>query len=335
MGHARAVLAARQAVRSALSQVDPGTRVLVACSGGSDSLALALAVAAEAEAAAVIPHLLTVDHGITPGSQERAEALVERLGELMPARSIRINPQGAEGPEGSARTGRYEALAAEARRLGAVVLLGHTMDDQAETVLLGLGRGSGPRSIAGMRGRGLLPGTDDVQFRRPFLHLTREVLQSACLGWGMTWWDDPANQADGPWRTSEGAPLRRAAVRERALPALSQALGTDVRQPLARTASLLQEDLDYLDRTAEQALGEAVEGRRLVLDRLRPLHPAIRTRVVRAWLLRLGARPGELTNWHVSAVDGLIEGETGKGIDVPGLRVARTRLHLERAGGVA
>lgn len=327
MGFARAVLAARQAVRAVLAELDPGTSVLVACSGGSDSLALALAVAAEAGPAAVLPHAVTIDHGILPGSAERAVELVEVLERHMPARSIRIDPSGAEGPEGSARTERYRAIAGEARRVGgpALVLLGHTLDDQAETVLMGLGRGSGPRSIAGMRPRGLLPGTDDVPFARPFLALTRVALQDALRGWGASWWEDPSNRADGPWRAADGRPLRRAAVRERALPALSEALGLDVREPLARTASLLQDDLDFIDGAADDALADARAGQGLALDALRPLHPAIRTRVLRAWLLGLGARPGELTGWHVAAVDRLIDGETGKGIDVPGLRAARTR----------
>lgn len=337
MDHARAVLAARQAARTVLRRLDAGTRVLVACSGGSDSLALAYAVAAEARQAAIIPSAITIDHGILPGSAERASELVERLSPIIPARSVKIDAAGREGPEGSARTGRYHAIADEARTQGegTVVLLGHTMDDQAETVLMGLGRGSGPRSIAGMRPEGLLPGTADVLFARPFLRLTRTHLQDALRGWGQVWWDDPSNSADGPWRSADGGPLRRAAVRDRALPALSEALGVDVRAPLARTAALLQEDLDCLEEAADRALAEARSEGRLLLDRLRSFHPAIRTRVIRLWLLELGARAGELTSWHVSSVDRLVDGETGKGIDVPGLRVERTREALVQAGGVA
>lgn len=336
MDHARAVLAARQAVRAVLESLDSGTRVLIACSGGSDSLALVRAVAAEASKLTIFPSAITVDHNILPGSAERADELVGRLSALMPARSVRIDAAGTEGPEGSARTGRYRAIAEEARARGsALVLLGHTMDDQAETVLMGLGRGSGPRSIAGMRPTGFLPGTADVRFARPFLHLSRADLRHALIGWGETWWDDPSNSADGPWRTADGSPLRRAAIRDRALPALSEALGADVREPLARTSALLQEDLDYLDAAADAALAESITGDGLILARLRSHHRAIRTRIIRSWLLGLGARAGELTSWHVSAVDRLVDGETGKGIDVPGLRVQRTREALVQVRGVA
>lgn len=332
MDDARAVLAARQAVRAVLDRLDPGSRVLVACSGGSDSVALARAVDAEAERAAILPSAITVDHGILPGSAERAADLVQWLTTMMPTRSVRADATGVEGPEGSARTGRYRAIANEARSLGgpALVFLGHTRDDQAETVLMGLGRGSGPRSIAGMKPAGFLPQAADVPFARPFLHLARGEVRDACRGWGERWWDDPSNSAEGPWRTAEGGPLRRAAVRDSALPALSEALGLDVREPLARTARLLQDDLDYLGTVADDALRKARSGHDLIRDRLRHLHPAIRTRVIRSWLLELGAKGGELTSWHVSAVDRLLDGETGKGIDVPGLRVERTRDALSR-----
>nr|WP_241698300.1 TilS substrate-binding domain-containing protein [Flaviflexus huanghaiensis] len=124
--------------------------------------------------------------------------------------------------------------------------------------------------------------------------------------------------------------MRRVAVRERALPALSEALGIDVREPLARTASLIQDDLDYLDGVAGAALADARGENGLRLDALRPLHRAIRTRVLRAWLLEEGARPGELSGWHLAAVDRLIDGETGRGVDIPGLRATRTRDCLVR-----
>ncbi|AZQ77229.1 tRNA lysidine(34) synthetase TilS [Flaviflexus ciconiae] len=337
MDRPRAVLAARQAVRAVLTTVPAGSRMIVACSGGSDSLALALALAAEAPRAAIIPSLLTVDHGILPGSAGRAEQLVERMSQYLPSRSVRIDAGGEDGPEGSARAARYRALAEEARRFGnpsrgpALVLLGHTMDDQAETVLMGLGRGSGPRSIAGMRPVGLLPGTEDVPAARPLLGLTREDLQQACRQWGEQWWDDPSNRAEGPWRTASGEPLRRAAIRDYVLPELSAALGQDVREPLARTAELLREDLDYLDKVAEEALEDCRDGDELLLETLRGQPVPVRTRVVRLWLLEQGARAGELTSTHVRGVTRLLEAETGKGIDVPGLRASRTRHSLKRA----
>lgn len=348
MAPARAVLAARQAVRAVLTDCSPGERVLVACSGGSDSLALALAVAAETRRSAISAEAITVDHGILDGSDQRALELVTRLSDYLPTVAVQVNVEGLEGPEGNARTARYGAIASRARELGgpALVLLGHTRDDQAETVLLGLGRGSGPRSIAGMKPTGTLPGADDVHFVRPFLGLDRHTLRRACSEWGEQWWDDPSNSVDGPWRTAGGAPLRRAAVRERAIPALSEAVGQDVRGPLARTAHLLQTDLDYLDGVAREALasasatgagrtgdvdGSAGDSYELDVEWLRAQHPAIRTRVIRLWLIAGGARAGELTSWHVDSVENLLHGETGKGIDVPGLRAVRTRHGLKRA----
>lgn len=330
---ARAVLAVRQAVRAVFSRCEPGQRVLVACSGGSDSLALALAVAAEAPRAALQAEAITVDHGILEGSTERADLLVEQLRPYLPAVAVSVEVTDLDGPEGSARTARYEAIASRARELGgpALVLLGHTRDDQAETVLLGLGRGSGPRSIAGMKPQGFLPGTEDVPFARPLLGLDRQILRDACTEWGELWWDDPSNSVDGPWRTATGDPLRRSAIRHRAIPALSEALGQDVREPLARTAELLQSDLDFIDEVAEATYKDVVDGVDLSVELLKTHNVAIRTRVVRLWLIRHGARSGALTGWHVMRVEELLHGETGKGIDVPGLRAVRTRHSIERA----
>jgi tRNA(Ile)-lysidine synthase len=138
----------RRAVRAALPAEG---LVLVALSGGPDSLALAAATAFEAagRAGAVI-----VDHGLQAGSAAIAEAAAEQ------ARSLQLDPVivvavtvGADGgPEAAARAARYRALSEAAASLGAsAVLLGHTLDDQAETVLLGLARGSGATSLQGMR----------------------------------------------------------------------------------------------------------------------------------------------------------------------------------------
>src|SRR3954447_2316412 len=199
MGPAPAVAAVRSAVRSALASLrrDPpraapldaqDQRVLVACSGGADSLALAAATAFEAPRAGVAAGLITVDHGLQDGSADRAArvaALGYELG-LDPVEVIRVDVTGPGGPEAAARTARYAALEAAAEALDASVLLGHTRDDQAETVLLGLGRGSGPRSIAGMRAA-------DGRYLRPFLDLRRATTAAACAALDLTTWDDPHN----------------------------------------------------------------------------------------------------------------------------------------------
>src|ERR1700761_7415696 len=189
-----AVAAVRQAVRASLADLEPGAVVLTACSGGADSLALAAAVAFEAPKAGLLAGAITVDHGLQPGSAEQARrvtAVLDGLG-LSPvlsvaARVARPQDGGAyPGPEAAARSARYAALDEAAERAGAWVTLGHTLDDQAETVLLGLGRGSGSRSLAGMApvaGR----------YRRPLLGLPRATTHAACAEESLPTWTDPHN----------------------------------------------------------------------------------------------------------------------------------------------
>ena len=162
MGPHPAVAAVRHAVRAAMSGLTPGDLVLVACSGGADSLALAAAVAFEAPKAGLLAGGITIDHGLQPGSADQAarvQAVMTGL-QLTPALAVTVDVAGPgdgdayQGPEAAARSARYAALAATAKRTeapgGAWIMLGHTLDDQAETVLLGLARGSGARSLAGM-----------------------------------------------------------------------------------------------------------------------------------------------------------------------------------------
>ena len=153
MGPHPAVAEVRRAVRTALA----GVEMLVACSGGADSLALAAATIFEARRANLSAGLVTVDHALSPGSLEQARAVASIGFELGydPAEVVRVVVGTAGGPEAAARAARYAALDAAGEAFGAAVLLGHTLDDQAETVLLGLGRGSGPRSVAGMRSSGV------------------------------------------------------------------------------------------------------------------------------------------------------------------------------------
>ncbi|MEE6273592.1 tRNA lysidine(34) synthetase TilS [Georgenia sp. MJ206] len=254
-GPAPAVAAARSAVRAALRDLPAGALVLVACSGGADSLALAAATAFVAPRAGLRAGSVTVDHGLRPGSGAEASATAQACGRLglAPAlvREVVVPPVGAGGPEAAARTVRYAALSAAAEELGAAaVLLGHTLDDQAETVLLGLARGSGARSLAGMAPRRDL-------LRRPLLGLRRGETEAVCRTLGLDHVEDPSNSADGPWRAADGSALRRAAVRERVLPALAAALGPGVPEALARTADQLRADADLLDALAGRLLAEA------------------------------------------------------------------------------
>ncbi len=211
----------RRAVEAWLAGYAPAASVTVAVSGGPDSLALALAVADLGRAGRSI----TVDHGLQDGSAEQAAAAAALVGDLgFDARVIRVAVTGPGGMEAAARRARYAALAEHA---DGPVLLGHTMDDQAETVLLGLGRGSGPRSIAGMR-----PWTPP--WGRPLLGVRRSDTLAACAGAGLTAWDDPHN-ADPAFT--------RVRLRREVLPLLDQVLGGGVVPALARTAELLADDL--------------------------------------------------------------------------------------------
>jgi tRNA(Ile)-lysidine synthase len=239
-----AVAAVRLAVRGALSALDPGDLVLVACSGGADSLALAGALAFEAARSGHRAGGVSVDHGLQEGSAARAAEVVKVMAGLglNPAEVVTVTVGSAGGPEAAARTARYAALDAAAVRRGAVaVMLGHTLDDQAETVLLGLARGSGARSLAGMS-------PVSGKYRRPLLDLDRTVVRRACLAMGLTPWDDPHNQ---------DAAYARARVRSDVLPALEKGLGPRIAPALARTARMLREDADALDTWAEQIFVQA------------------------------------------------------------------------------
>ncbi len=313
-----AVAQVRSAVRSGLRT--SARPVLVAVSGGADSLALAAAIAFEAPRAGLPAGAVTVDHGLQPGSAERAgrtAALLRDLG-LDPVVVVGVDVGTGGGPEGAARTARYAALTAEAATHGARVALGHTLDDQAETVLLGLGRGSGPRSVAGMV-------VDRPPFWRPLLGVRRATTRAACTALGLPVWDDP-------WNTDPA--YRRARLRAEVLPLLEDVLGGGVAPALARTADLLREDLDALDALAAAELARLAGPAGLPARDLAVLPAALRRRVLRGWL-RDGGVP-DLQAVHLGAVDALVSAWRGQGpVALPGsaeaLR-ASGRLVLRPAG---
>lgn len=312
MGPAPAVAAVRLAVRRALPDLEAGALVLVACSGGADSLALAAALAHEAPRARLRAGAVTVDHGLQDGSVDQARVVAgtcHRLG-LAPVEAVAVAVGGTGGPEAAARTARYAALDAAAERYGAaVVLLGHTRDDQAETVLLGLARGAGARSLAGMA-------AVTGRYRRPLLGLPRTTTIAACRDEGLRPWSDPHN----------GDPAyARARVRHEALPALEKALGPGVAEALARTADLLRDDADALDALAVRAEeGLVAPDGSLSVAGLAALPRAVRTRIVRRAVLDAGCSASALTKAHVDGVDALVTGRGGE-VSLPGDRTA-TRL---------
>ncbi|MEV0224646.1 tRNA lysidine(34) synthetase TilS [Streptomyces sp. NPDC050704] len=333
MGPHPAVAAIRLAVRRVLHDVltdhapasdktshelPPPPLVLVACSGGADSMALASALAFEAPKLGIRAGGITVDHGLQPGSGQRADEVVLRLTELglAPAEAVAVAVGRDGGPEAAARDARYGALDAAAQRHGAcAILLGHTRDDQAETVLLGLARGSGIRSLSGMAAVSGRPGAAR-RYRRPFLHLDRQTARKACLVQSLPVWDDPHN-ADPAYTRSR--------LRHEGLPALEKALGKGVVEALARTAQLSRDDADALDAWAGQAEASVRDAAGLLeCAKLYALPPAVRRRILRRVAIEAGAPAGSLFARHIEEVDRLITGWRGQGvINLPGKVVAQ------------
>ena len=281
--------------------------MLAACSGGADSLALAAALSFVAPRLGLRGGGVTVDHQLQPGSAEQAARTAAQMSELglAPVEIRTVTVGGAGGPEAAARAARYEALDDVADATGAVaILLGHTRDDQAEAVLLGLARGSGGRSLAGMAER-------SGRYRRPFLGIGRDRTQAACAALGLAAWEDPQN-ADGRYT--------RPRVRHHVLPVLEEALGPGVAEALARTARQLRADADALDELARQAAGRlTLPGPELTVAALTELPAAIRTRVLRHTAIAAGCGGGSLTATHIGRLDELLTGWHGqRGVDLPG-----------------
>ncbi|NBE51270.1 tRNA lysidine(34) synthetase TilS [Streptomyces boluensis] len=296
--------------------------VLVACSGGADSMALASALAFEAPKLGIRAGGVTVDHGLQSGSDLRAAEVVARMTALRldPVASVAVSVGRDGGPEAAARDARYAALDATAEQHGAdAILLGHTRDDQAETVLLGLARGSGIRSLSGMAAVSGGPGVSG-RYRRPFLHLDRQTARKACMVQSLPVWDDPHN-ADPAYTRSR--------LRHEGLPALEKALGKGVVEALARTAQLSRDDADALDDWAARAESSVRDTDGLLeCAKLYALPPAVRRRVLRRALIAAGSPAGSLFARHIEEVDRLITGWRGQGgINLPG------RVEARRQGG--
>jgi tRNA(Ile)-lysidine synthase len=329
-GPPAATAAVRLAVRRAVAELDGP--VAAAVSGGADSLALAAGLAFERPGSPA----LVVDHGLQPGSAAVAAqaadvcaglGLVPHVLTAAPAApagpASSGNPQhqgagdsgksgaGGGGPEAAARSVRYALLDGAVRELGlAAVLLGHTLDDQAETVLLGLARGAGSRALAGMApARG--------PYLRPLLGLARSVTHQACAEARAVAWQDPHNDAPH---------FARVRVRQRVLPVLEAELGPGVAAALARTAAQLREDADALD-----ALTPLTDD----VAELAALPAALRARAVKRWAEH--ACGTAVTGQHVGALRALVEDWHGQGpVALPGGHRAlrqRGRLLSQPPGG--
>ena len=314
----RALAAARTAIRTATS---PGDFVLVACSGGADSLALAAAAAFLNRKGHLRAGAVVVDHRMQPGSgavAARAAAQCRDLG-LDPVVVVPVDV--ARDSEQAARAARYAAYGQALETTGATrILLGHTLDDQAEQVLLGLGRGSGTLSLAGMP-------AERGPYLRPLLGMGRAAMEEICAHESLDFWIDPTN-ADPKYLRNR--------VRHLLMPVLGEVLGPGAPDSLARTASLARQDAEYLDSLAEREFA-AVRGTSdpatvsLDLAALRALPEALRSRVLRLAVRELGAPPPDFE--RVAAVRALVFNSRSPGpVQLEG-HVQALRIPANRTAG--
>lgn len=270
-----------------------------------------------------------MDHGLQAGSAAVAQAtavVAKDLG-LDPVIVRRVNVISLDGPEADARTARYGAFEEVMSELGVVaLLLGHTLDDQAETVLLGLTRGAGATSLSGMKS---IIGA----YRRPLLGLRRSTTVAACADQDLAPWNDPQN--DDPHYT-------RVRIRQSVLPQLEKELGPGVTEALARTAEQLQHDAEVLDNLASEVmptvvmpvLGDSgVRSATLKISELEKLPVAVLNRVIRRSALDVFGV--SLTATHTAAISRLVTDWHGQGeAHLPGIRVERQGGQLRLTSSV-
>ena len=298
-----ALVALRSAVRAALEKFSAGDVILVAVSGGADSLALAEVAKIEGEKLALKVIGVTIDHQLQNGSAEQAKKVSTQIS--IPCIIEKVEVKITDGLESSARRARYAALEKCARENNAVaVLLGHTKDDQAETVLLGLTRGSGARSLSGMSEASGI-------YVRPFLEITRQQTLKACAELKLEPWNDPHNDDES---------FLRVKVRKNVLPVMESELGPGIKDALTRSAKLLRDDADALDQIAMEFWQSH---KSLEVEQLTKLSKAVRTRVLRLALFERGIT--QLSAEQVGQVEALISNWKGQGeVSLPsGVKVSR------------
>ncbi len=300
-----AIVEIRSAVRPHLQQLEAGDTYLVAVSGGADSLALAYALIKESESLALRAIAVTIDHQLQNQSAAVAEKTADQLRRFGYQEVLieKVVVSTESGVEAGARDARYQALSTLAEKFNSTkVFLGHTRDDQAETVLLGLARGSGTRSLSGMA-------IENGIYLRPLLAITREQTERACKEIEVEYWNDPHNS---------NTDFSRVKVRQEVLPLMEQELGPGIAAALARSASLLRDDADALDAIAQREISRLnltdLDATVLVV-----LPRAIRTRILRAAIYAAGAPSGSISADHVGAIEALVTSWHGQGaVSLPG-----------------
>lgn len=310
-----AIADVRRAVRECwgVHEVASGDLVLVACSGGADSLALAAAAIFEGKRAGIKVGAVIVEHGLQAATKQVATDTAKLLAELgaLPVLVKEVTVGKAGGPEAAAREARYSAIDAAVKEVSArFVMLAHTMNDQAETVLLGLARGSGNKSLNGMTER-------SGRYLRPLLSISRAQTEAFCQDSALAFWSDPHNQ---------DKKYARVRVRQEILPLLERELGPGVAEALARTADQLQEDEMVLSALAKEYFDEFAKIRATAIEfpvaALGEMPLAIRHRVLALALAAMKAP--EFARVHILAVDALVDDWHGqKPLTLPGVRVER------------
>ena len=302
---AQASVAIRNAVREQLQRCEAGDCILVAVSGGADSLALAYATLIESAPLAIRAVAVTIDHQLQEKSADQATKVEKQLRAMgyqdVVVAEVKVSLE--SGLEAGARSARYEALQRVAIEKSAVkVLLGHTRDDQAESVLLGLARGSGTRSLSGMA-------IENGIYLRPLLSLTRAQTEEACTEAGIEYWNDPHN---------ENREFSRVRVRREVLPVMEEQIGPGIAAALARSAALLRDDADALDAIASAEISRH-NLTDLACSALEHLPRAIRTRILRSAIYAAGSPSGSISADHIGAVEALVTSWHGQGlVSLPG-----------------
>ena len=306
----------QNAVQNLLKDFDAGDLVLVGCSGGADSLALAWTTLVVGKRQELKIGAIIVDHQLVPESNSvalNAKKQCEDLGiEEVIIKKVNVE-HNHEGLEAAARIARYEAFENVLHETNAqAILLAHTQDDQAETVLMRLTRGSGAKSLSGMA-------QVSGKYLRPFLHLRKKLVHDSLDLIGLKAWQDPANTDHQ---------FLRVKVRHELMPKIVEVLGESAISSLDKTSQLLRLDNQALEDLAQQFLESQkdVKTNGLEISELEKLPEAIRTRVLRFFAIASGVHPGPFSFEHIEAIDALVKNWHGQGnVDLPGF-IQATRV---------
>jgi tRNA(Ile)-lysidine synthase len=295
------------AVEHILKTLQPGERVLVACSGGADSLALAWVTNYVAKKHEIFVAALVVDHQLFDESNQVAQDAKSKLHKIgiSEVEIVKVSVEkSVDGLEAAARQARYGALNAHATKIAAkLILLGHTQEDQVETVLMRLTRGSGARSLQAMA-------EISENFARPFLHLRRDLVRDCLKKINIEAWEDPMNYSDK---------FLRSKIRNQLLPVLAKVLGDGIFDSIDKSARQLRDDNAALDLITQQTMALNAIDNLADIEILAAQPKAIRTRIIRKMMLNAGAPAAALANSHIEAANNLVVNWHGQGaVALPG-----------------